>query len=280
MILPSISKCEENKKQLIKKWTKGKVLNHKELEKRKTFFQNCYVFHHFKIPQETINHYLTTNTIQDLLPDGLLKSSHEIHASQLFHPVGITLDWLDPLFGLDQFVFFSFGAPQLKTGNYALVFALPLQKLLDKFEYPQIWVSWGDIFTYAMDIVGVHQTHKLNKTETSKIIRLYQNVIIQPKDIAELAAIYTITHNKSVSEIINQKWLKEYGYFGPEIKISNNFPVKHFTHCFVNDLDSTAGKIAKVLYEKRILPVEPTTDRFFNKDIFKRFYVDYMEFSI
>jgi len=52
---------------------------------------------------------------------------------------------------------------------------------------------------------------------------------------AELAAVFTISHGMDISETINRKWYKRRtGYFGPEIKIFRNFPLKYITHCFIN----------------------------------------------
>ncbi len=245
MILPSVGKCKENKRLLIKKWLKNSTFNTKELEKRKYFFQNCFVFHYFTIPDEIAYCRNLASKISELLPDRLLKSSYDIRVSNLFRPVGNTLENIDILLGLDQYVFFSFGAPIKRIGKTALIFGLPLQKLLDNYEYPQIWVSWGDIITYVIDILDNPYFH--NRIEESQFNKITQQCS---------------------------------AYFGPEIKITRNFPLEHITHCFIDEPNGTAGKIARVLYEKRILPVEPTTDRFFDKDIFKRFYLDYMGFSI
>lgn len=282
MILPSVGKCKENKRLLIKKWLKNSTFNTKELEKRKYFFQNCFVFHYFTIPNEIAYCRNLASKISELLPDRLLKSSYDIRVSNLFRPVGNTLENIDILLGLDQYVFFSFGAPIKRIGKTALIFGLPLQKLLDNYEYPQIWVSWGDIITYVIDILDNPYFHnRIEESQFNKITQQYQEAVFLPEDIAELAAIFTISHGIDVSEAINRKWRKQRSaYFGPEIKITRNFPLEHITHCFIDEPNGTAGKIARVLYEKRILPVEPTTDRFFDKDIFKRFYVDYMGFSI
>ncbi|HHV34414.1 MAG TPA: hypothetical protein GXX59_02390 [Syntrophomonadaceae bacterium] len=237
MILPSVSKCKENKRQLIKKWLKNSTFNDKELEKRKYFFQKCFVFHYFTIPNEIAYCRNLTSKISELLPDRLLKSSYDIRVSNLFRPVGNTLEKLDPLLGLDQYVFFSFGAPIKRIGKTTLVFGLPLQKLLDKYEYPQIWVSWGDIITYAVDMLGDQFFHdrKINELQFSRIAQQYQEAIFLPEDIAELAAVFTISHGMDISETINRKWYKRRtGYFGPEIKIFRNFPLKYITHCFIN----------------------------------------------
>lgn len=279
MDLPSASECKENKRRLIKKRLKNSAFNGKEFEKRKHFFQKCFVFHQFKIPPEIAY----SSKSSELLSDGLVKSSYDIRTSKLFHPVGDTIEELDSLLGLDRYVFFTFGAPRARIGDTALIFGLPLQKLLDIYEYPKIWVSWGDIITYAIDMLGdqFFYDRKINELQFSRIAQQYQEAIFLPEDIAELAAIFNIPHGMDISEAINRKWNKQRSvYFGPEIKITRNFPLKHITHCFINDPNEAADKIAKVLYEKRILPVEPITDHFFNKDIFKRFYVDYMGFSI
>lgn len=283
MILPSVSKCKENKKQLIKKWLKNNNLNDKELKKRKNFFQKCFVFHHFIIPDEIAHCRNFTSKTSELLPDRLLKSSYDISVSKLFRPVGNTIKKLDPLLGLDQYVFFSFGVPIKPTGNTALIFSIPLQKLLDKYEYPQMWVSWGDIITYAVDILGDQYFHnrKIEESQFSRIAQQYQDTIFHPEDIAELAAAYTISHNIGISEVINRKWhMQHNGYFGPEIKINRCFPFNYFTLCFTNDLNSIGGQFAKFLYKEGILPVEPILDRFFGKDIFRQFYTEYMGISI
>lgn len=122
---------------------------------------------------------------------------------------------------------------------------------------------------------------KINELQFSRIAQQYQEAIFLPEGIAELAAVFTISHGMDISEAINRKWYKRRtGYFGPEIKIFRNFPLKYITHCFINDPNSPAGEIAKFLYQKKILSVEPIIDRFFHKDIFRRFYIEHMGISI
>lgn len=249
MILPSVGECKENKRRLIKKWLENSTFNDKEFEKRKHFFQKCFVFHQFKIPLEIAY----SSKSSELLSDGLVKSYYDIRKLEFFPP-GDTLENIDPLLGLDRYVFFSFGAPEALTGNAALIFGLPLQKLLDKYGYPQIWVSWGDIITYAIDMLGEQFFHdrKINELQFSRIAQQYQEAIFLPEGIAELAAVFTISHGMDISEAINRKWYKRCtGYFGPEIKIFRNFPLKYITHCFINDPNSPAGEIAKFLYQKK-----------------------------
>lgn len=237
MILPSVSNCKENKRRLIKKWLKNSTFNNKEFEKRIHFFQKCFVFHQFKIPPEIAY----SSKSSELLSDGLVKSYHGIRKLD-FSPPGDTLENIDPLLGLDRYVFFSFGARETPTGNTALIFGLPLQKLLDNYEYPQIWVSWGDIITYAVDILdNSHFHYRIEESQFNKITQQYQEAIFLPEDIAELAAIFTISHGMDVSKAINSKWRKQRSaYFGPEIKITRNFPLKHITHCFINNPDGAA----------------------------------------
>jgi hypothetical protein len=192
---PTITECKTNKQRLIENWTKDKPpIDNYIYANTLNFYRKCYVFHHFIIPDEVYDSYLMNEAQENFLLDGIIKSSFD-HG----YAAGATLDDLDKPLELDRFVFFSFGSVRLPTADGALIFATPLQNLLDHYNYPDIWSSWGDIFTYAIDLRGTEflNNGKLTNSELALIIHKYRNSIILPEDIPDLAAIFTISQCRS-----------------------------------------------------------------------------------
>lgn len=59
--LLTVEECKANKQSLIEKWLKNTTpFSEKTYADFLQFYQNCFVFHHFCIPDEVINAYYTT----------------------------------------------------------------------------------------------------------------------------------------------------------------------------------------------------------------------------
>lgn len=267
-ILPSIEQCRANKRSLINKWLKNKESFAVDFIKAKNFFEQCFIFHHFAIPYNYIGEM--EGQIPKSLTDGKIKSHAELEKKDLSEIQKRTLDFLDIPIGLNQYVFFSFGAPLVNTGPGALIFALSLKTFLQNYEYSEAWVSWGDIFTHMDQLYGI--ISQLSSSQERKLLNKYKQTIFLLEDIPELAAYFVTSHENDIFEVLNKRWKKfKSGYWGPEIKIKKFFPLKLVSHCFIDHPNSRAGKLAYALYDANILTSKPIEDCYFAASRFREF---------
>lgn len=273
--LPSIYECCANKQLLINQWLCDKIISKQAFFDAKKFFEKCFVFHHFAIPDYTWEEKLRKGQIPKNLASGQIKSHAELAKSGHSELSYRTIDSLDVSLGLNRYVYFSFGAPIKNTGPEALIFSLPFEALLKNYKYPQIWVSWGDIFTLACEIFGKDFIYKewISDSQFEELIRQYKRNVFLPEYIPEVAAFFAISNYKNKFEALKKRWFKfRSGYWGPEIKIENSFTLKHVSYCFIDQPDSPAGELAYALYRAGILNVEPIIDEYFHLNRFEDFY--------